>query len=76
MYQKLIERNDNYTAGNWLDYLYHQNITNLLVGVLTTQVSFKTAPFTKCISKINSQNNKRQCWRFKFSHANVKSDRT
>ena len=35
VYEKRMEvsRNDDYTTGNLLDYLYHQNIINLLVHI-------------------------------------------
>ena len=40
-YQKLIEmsRDDNYTAGNLLDYLYHQNYYKLIVRYLSRQTN-------------------------------------
>ena len=35
VYEKLTEmsKNDDYTTGNLLDYLYHQNIINSLVQI-------------------------------------------
>ena len=40
-YQKLIEmsRDDNYTAGNLFDYLYHQNYYKLIVRYLSRQTN-------------------------------------
>ena len=40
-YQKLIEmsRDDNYTAENLLDYLYHQNYYKLIVRYLSRQTN-------------------------------------
>ena len=39
--QKLIEmsRDDNYTAGNLFDYLYHQNYYKLIVRYLSRQTN-------------------------------------
>ena len=52
-YEKLIEmsRNDNYTAGNLLDYLYHQNYYKLIGIDLSRQ---KTQRF---LNKLMSQGN-------------------
>ena len=52
-YEKLIEmsRNDDYTTGNLLDYLYHNYRGDITIAGhnLATQVAFKNcAPFTKC----------------------------
>ena len=39
--KKLVEmlRNNDYTAGNFLDYLYHQNYHKLIVIDLTRQTN-------------------------------------
>ena len=55
-YQKLIEmsRDDNYTAGNLFDYLYHQNYYKLIVRYLSRQTN------TNIPQKIFLQENKRK----------------